>query len=111
MRVSKDYMDLIDETSNRSDFGFIIGALKSRPMKRLRGSFYKRKFGTPPTILGCHYIRPVLDNSGGTLDNVDNLIQVDVVEDQLPSLLSPGDFVALRGTDGLPFNIMSDEAG
>ena len=93
----------------------ITAALKSRPMKRLR-SMQKRKYGMAPSILGQHKERDDLANKEGAIEyllgaavaegegegNGDDGQGEQDEDDQLRI----GDFIVLRGMDGLDFNVL-----
>ena len=94
-------------------------ATKSRPMKTLR-DFQKRKYGTPPTIIGQHATRRPL-NATPIQDSIftpsttpqEDAVAVAAVHDQddvssyvNSNAFEVGEVVAFRGTDGLPFNLL-----
>ena len=89
--------------------------IKSRPMRKLR-DLQKRKYGTPPTILGQHAFREemnILPISGSVLDiqedsDVDDNATnaVEEVEGEEVYIFTEGEVVVFRGTDDLKFNLM-----
>ena len=95
-------------------------ANKSRPMKTLR-YFQKRKYGTPPTIIGQHATRCPLHATTPIQDSMftssttpqEDAVAVAVIHDQddASSYVNSNVFevreeVAFRGTDGFPFNLL-----
>ena len=89
-------------------------------MKTLR-DFQKKKYGTPPTIIGQHATRrplhatPIHDSifTPSTTPKED-AVAVAVMHDQDDvssyvngDIFEVGEVVAFRGTDGLPFNLLS----
>ena len=78
-------------------------------MRALLG-FFKRMFGTAPTILGVQVERSTLENNNGTLSLVEkkNAFSNNIEETGVADALSIkiGDFLFFRGTDGLTFNIL-----
>ena len=90
-------------------------AIKSRPMRKLR-DLQKRKYGTPPTILGQHAFREemnILPISSSVLDiqedrDVDDNATnaVEETEGEEVYIFTEGEVVVFRGTDDLKFNLM-----
>ena len=92
-------------------------ALKSRKMKKLR-DFQKRKYGTPPSVLGIHRKRKdllakelnfyLMPNKLAVRGETDENDTVDEVAETIneTDLFTVGDFALFRGTDGLDFNIL-----
>ena len=84
----------------------VVSALKSRPMRRLRG-LCKRKFGTAPSILGTYGKRSELADTAGSLSFVSNIeINCDDLDETDINIFAPGEFIVFRGTDGYDFNII-----
>ena len=106
-----DYMDLIEPSDKEkiliSSYHKVSSALKSQPMRSLRG-FSKRRLGTAPTILGVHASRRTLLNAPGTISFVLNLDDSldDGSEEMMLYGLQAGEFVVFRETDGYPINIL-----
>ena len=94
-------------------------ATKSRPMKTLR-DFQKRKYVTPPTIIGQYATRgplhatPFKESIFTPLATPqESAVAVAVMhsDDDVSSYdnrtaFEVGEVVAFRGTDGLPFNLL-----
>lgn len=107
-----DYMDVtskdVIDNETRAALREIATALKSRPMRSLRG-FSKRKFGTAPTILGTHGSRKDLESVNGTIHSIQSEgdLAADVIlHDNEEFALELGEFIIFRGSDGCPFNIL-----
>ena len=87
----------------------IATALKSRPMRSLRG-FSKRKFGTAPTILATHGSRRKdLESVNGTIHSLQSEgdLAVDgILHDNEEFALELEEFIIFRGSDWCPFNIL-----
>ena len=92
----------------------------SRPTKTLR-DFQKKKYGTPPTIICQHATRRPLHATTLIQDSIftpsttpqEDAVAVAVMHDQddvssyaSSNVFEVGEVVALRGTDGLPFNLL-----
>eukprot|EP00795_Rhopilema_esculentum_P015901 gene15901-7233_t len=101
-----DYMDLTskDNIDNETSAALqeIATALKSRPMRSLRG-FSKRRFGTAPTILGTYGLRKDLESVNGTIHSIqsEQYLAGDVtLHDNEEFALDLGEFIIFRGSDG-----------
>ncbi len=92
----------------KANFREVTTALKSRPMRRLRG-FSKRRFGTAPTILGTHAKRHQVEDTPNTVSLVDSIEQIEddqQTQDRSLHVFKAGEIVVLRGSDGYPFNAL-----
>ena len=89
-------------------------ATKSRPMKSLRNS-QKRKYGTPPTIIGKHATRRQLDIgpiqnyifSSSTNSQEDSIhVSQNDTPGERDNVFDIGEVLVFRSTYGLTFNLL-----
>ena len=118
---SRPYIDLLASQQLTEESSHVLKAthmaLKSRKMKKLR-NFQKRKYGTPPSVLGIHgnrkdllvkelnsYLMPNELAVRGETDENDTADEVAETINET-DLFTVGEFALFRGTDGLDFNIL-----
>ena len=117
--VCRGYVNMLVNKENvthkqKAKLRAIHMATKSRPMKSLR-NFQKRKYGTPPTIIGQHATRWQSDK--GPIQNYmfssptnSQEVSIHVSQNDTPgerdNVFDIGEVLVFRGSDGLTFNLL-----